>query len=536
MNLNIIKLTSLLLVAVVLGGCQKGDLLSNPNVASENSNVPAPLLLNHLTWSMYRGGGVVEKAANAVGEEPFGQLGRWNQYTVSSNSYYRGNNAYAFSNTATAYDMLRYVNQLENQANVQFGTPNSVYGALSKFFRAYSFIWLTQRVGDIPVSEAGDPKNLTPKFEAQKEVYRKSLQLLEDANATMTTAIKPAVSVDNSSTLVGGDIYGLTYLQWQRVINSYRLRVLISLSKRADDNADLNIRQQFSDILSNSVKYPLLTGNGDNLSFKYNATVNKFIYNPDETYNLFENMGKTYLDITTANKDPRTFITSTPAPAQLAGGKTVSDFTAYVGASTALTQSSISANDATGMYSYVNYKRYFTTFTGPEPAVMIGYPELCFNIAEAVNRGWVSGSAATWYQNGIKASLSFYGLTEGQSYDIGNVKGVTLGTVTIRINDFLTHPNVVYKGDNTDGLKQILQQKYVAFFENSAWEAFYNWRRTGIPDFANNGPGINPSGVIPVRWQYPLEEQNNNTANYKAAIGSQYGGNDDVNQKMWLLK
>lgn len=536
MKLNIIKITSVIAIALILGSCQKGDLLSNPNVANENSNIPVSLLLNHLTWSMYRGGGVVEKTSNAVGEEPFGQLSKWNQFTVSTNAYYRATNAYAFSNTATAYDLLRYVKQMESQAQVQLGTTNSVYSALGRFFKAYSFVWLTQRVGDIPAGEAGDSKNLTPKFEAQKDVYKRSLQLLDEANSIITIAIKPGVGADNSNLVVGGDIYGLTYLQWQKVINSYRLRVLISLSKRADDNADLNVKQQFADILNNPGKYPIQTGNSDNLAFKYNATVNKFIYNPDETYNVFENLGKTYLDLTTANQDPRTFIAATPAPAEIKAGKTVSDFTAYVGGSTVLTQSTLSANDAKGMYSYVNYKRYFTTFTGPDPAVMIGYPELCFNIAEAINRGWAAGSAANWYQNGIKASISFYGLTEGQSYDIGDVKGVTLGKVTIKINDFLNHPNVVYKGDNADGLKQILQQKYVAFFENSAWEAFYNWRRTGIPEFANNGPGINPSGVIPVRWQYPLDEQNNNTSNYKAAVSAQYGGNDEVNQKMWLLK
>jgi len=536
MNLNTIKITGMIALAVVLGSCQKGDLLSNPNVANENSNVPVSLLLNHLTWSMYRGGGVVEKSSNSVGEEPFGQVGRWNQYTASTNAYYRGTNAYAFSNTATAYDLLRYANQMESKAIVQLGAVNNIYGALSKFFKAYSFVWLTQRVGDIPAAEAGNSANLTPKFDTQKEVYRRSLQLLDEANTMAGASIKPAVGVDNSATVVPGDIFGLTYLQWQKVINSYRLRVLISLSKRADDNTDLNIKQQFSDILTNTSKYPILTSNTDNLSFKYNATVNKFIYNPDETYNLFENVGKTYLDITTSSMDPRTFITSTPAPAEIASGKTVSDFTAYVGSSTAQTQSTLSANDALGKYSYVNYKRYFATFIGPDPAVIIGYPEVCFNIAEAINRGWAGGSAATWYQNGINASINSYGLSEGQSYDIGNVKGVTLGKVTISISNFLNHPNVKYKGDNSDGLKQILQQKYVAFFENSGWEAFYNWRRTGIPEFANNGPGINPSGVIPLRWQYPLEEQNNNNANYKAAVAAQYGGNDDVNQKMWMLK
>lgn len=532
MKSYILKITAIVTLFVVLSGCEKGDLLSNPNVASENSTIPASLILNHLTWSFYRGGGVVDKVVNSVEEEPFGQVMRWNQFTASSNSYYRGQNAYSFSNTATAYDVLKYVTKMEEQSAKQFSSTNTIYAALGKFFKAYSFTWLTQRVGDIPVTEAGNPEILQPKFDTQHDVYKNILQLLDDANTQMNTLVNSTTT----SVVVDGDIYGLTYLQWQKVINTYKLRVLISLSKRADDNADLNIKSQFAAIVNDPTKYPILTGNGDNLSFKFNATVNKYIYNPDETYNLFANVGKTYLNITTASKDPRTFITSTPAPAQITAGKTADDFTAYVGADHALTQASLVANDALGMYSYVNYKRYYASFVGPDPCILVGYPELCFTIAEGINRGWVAGSAATWYNKGINASLSSYGLTEGQSYVVGNRQGVTIGTVTVNLHDFLTNANVVYKGDNADGLKQILEQKYVAFFENSGWEAFYNWRRTGFPAFADNGPGINPAGKIPVRWQYPIDEQNNNAANYSASISSQYGGSDDVNKLMWLLK
>ncbi|MEJ0102964.1 MAG: hypothetical protein WDO19_10560 [Bacteroidota bacterium] len=49
---------------------------------------------------------------------------------------------------------------------------------------------------------------------------------------------------------VAGDIFGLTNLQWRKVVNTYKLRVLISLSKRADDNADLNIKSQFAAMLT----------------------------------------------------------------------------------------------------------------------------------------------------------------------------------------------------------------------------------------------------------------------------------------------
>lgn len=525
-----IQLIGLLAITTMAVSCQKGDLQSNPNVASENSTIPASLLLNRLTWELYQGGGVVDKISNNVFEGPWNQLQRWNQFTVSTNSYYRGQNSYNFSNTATTYGVLKYAVKMEGQAKSQFGTDNTIYGALGKFFRAYCFVWLTQRVGDIPMTEAGSGE-LTPAFDTQHDVFKNSLKLLDDANTMLASIITSA----NSSTVVDGDIYGLTYLQWQKVINTYKLRVLVSLSHPAAANSDLNIQQQFATIVNNPTTYPVMTGNSDNLAFKF-TSVNQYPYNPSEPYNLFENIGKVYLDITTANQDPRTFAAATPAPAQIAAGKTVSDFTAYAGSDISLTQAQLSANDATGMYSYVNYKRYFASYTGPETYIVLGYPEMCFNIAEAINRGWLSGDAGTWYTNGIKASLSIYGLTDGQTYTVGNREGTTLGTTTISVTNFLNNANVVYKGNNADGLKQILEQKYVAFFENSGWEAFYNWRRTGIPALISTGAGINPAGVIPKRWLYPVDEKNNNGDNLSKSLSTQYSGTDDVNKLMWMLQ
>ncbi|MFX5710156.1 SusD/RagB family nutrient-binding outer membrane lipoprotein, partial [Acinetobacter baumannii] len=58
---------------------------------------------------------------------------------------------------------------------------------------------------------------------------------------------------------------------------------------------------------------------------------------------------------------------------------------------------------------FINRKRYYSTYTA-EPATQLGYVEMCFNIAEGINRGWVAGNAETWYQNGIKASLTFYNI------------------------------------------------------------------------------------------------------------------------------
>jgi hypothetical protein len=246
------------------------------------------------------------------------------------------------------------------------------------------------------------------------------------------------------------------------------------------------------------------------------------------------------MDLLTSNKDPRTFVLTTPALKYItSGAKTVADFTAYVGQDNNKTQSSFANFSADSAYACMSYARYMSSASGAncESYILVGYPEMCFNIAEAAQRGWITASAATWYLNGVNASLSLYGITNGKVVNVGDYSGnvASYGSVTLDVNTFLT--NVAYAGDNATGLNQILTQKYVAFFMNSGYESFYSWRRTGVPALAQGGDGVGtPTKTIPYRWKYPLGEINYNIDNYKVAIQSQYGGTDDVNAKMWSIK
>ena len=529
--INNVALVFAAVMLIILSGCQKGDLLSNPNVAAENSTISPSLILNHLTSNLMKE------------EEPIiSSVYRYNQNIVSNYSYYFGSNSYNWSNTTDNYDNIKYCAKMEEQAQKQTGNTTNIYFALSKFFKAYTFIWISMRVGDIPMSQAGDPATYpNPTYDKQKDVFKNSLDLLESSNNLINdlytkSTIKPSDKVD-----AAGDIYGLSYQQWQKVINTYRLRLLISMSKRADDNPDLNIKTQFASIVTNSVKYPIMTSNADNLYYRYTAIT---FYPPNRSgyapYNNCENINKTYLDLLKVNNDPRLYVLTTPALKLIKQGKMVSDSSAYIGEDNNKTQSSYSNFTSDSSHSCLSYNRYMSSQTGAncEPYIIVGYPELCFNIAEAVYKGWLPGlTTSVWYANGINASLNLYGITQNKVVSVGNYDGTNtnIGSVTLDVNAFLNRTS--YAGDNATGLNQILTQKYIAFFMNSGFESFYNWRRTNVPVFAQGGAGIGtPSTNIPLRWQYPSAESIYNTSNYNAAIQSQYGGSDDLNAKMWLIK
>ena len=67
---------------------------------------------------------------------------------------------------------------------------------------------------------------------------------------------------------------------------------------------------------------------------------------------------------------------------------------------------------------------------------------------------------------------------------------------------------------------------------------FFDYRRTGYPEFPIN-IATNKNEVVnkmPLRWLYPDLEYNYNQENIHNAVNSQFGGSDDANQLIWILK
>jgi hypothetical protein len=497
---------------------------NNPNLAGENGSVPPQYLIRELLNS-------VRVGADRI-EEPLTDVSRLNQFTTGLTfPLYGGSNLYNWTSTGDSYPWIRNIEKLNENATRALGTKNNPYLTLGKFLRVYSYIWLTQRVGDIPTLEAGKGlANTTPKFDSQEDIYLNALNTLDTINQELAT-----IAADVTAPKLNGDIYFSNNLtSWRRAVNAYQLRLLISLSKRADDSPKLQVKQRFAKIVNTPTVYPLFRTNADNWNYIYLPVTNRYPTQFLRLYPLETTVSKTIIDLLKDKNDPRIFIAATPAPGQITAGKKVDDFGAYNGSDNSRSQATLFAESKTGLYSYVNYIRYLR---GPdfiaEPYIMCGYAEMCFNIAEAANRGWLTADAAKFYEDGIRASLLFYGIAQGTKLTISNSNGVVIGEATANVTDFLA--KVKYAGDNADGLKQILEQKYVAFWQNSGWEAFYQFRRTGIPKFAE-GAGTNAQGKIPSRWLYPVREVVNNPINAKLAIDKQFGGKDDVFAKMWLIK
>jgi len=330
-------------------------------------------------------------------------------------------------------------------------------------------------------------------------------------------------------------------------VNTLRVRLLLELSRKNGD-AELNVAGQFAAIVGNPAKYPLMTSAADNMQYAYVAATNNFYPNNNRNFGQDgsrKNMAATYVGLLTRLKDPRVFATSEPARYLVDTQKqSPTDFASFVGADPGLDLGVMYNNAGLQQYSFLNRKRYFSTLTG-EPSIQIGYPELAFNIAEGINRGWLPGAdAEAYYTAGIQASMAFYGLPTSGTYtayfyrpgstDVTAAANYDTYSIPVSYAAYYAQPAVKYAA-GAPGLTQILQQKYLALFRHSGLEAYYNYRRTGVPPFTT-GPGTGNGGRIALRFQYPASERTANTANYQAALQSQYGGNDDINGVMDVLK
>jgi hypothetical protein len=509
---------------VIFTRCQDFDEIEkNPN---QTITAPPSLILTGIQNDML--------------EDPWSLEHRWNQYWCCNYNYY-GNNEYSWTNATLKFQTLKNVLKMEEEALNTGAKALNPYSALGKFFRAYFYVRMTQQVGDLPLEEALQGlENTTPAYATQKDIYLKALEWLEGANNDLASLIAAGTPAPTSplGDIFAGDIYlGNSLQAWQKIVNAFTLRVLISLSKKESD-ADLNIKNRFNAIVSNPAKYPLLASAADNLQIYYNGSTSLYPTNPGSRgldkgrYNMAEMYVKTLTDL----EDPRVFVTCNPAEAKLKAGIAFDSFDAYVGASSAESLDDMSSKAGKGEYSYANQLRYYGTYAGPEPALMLGYAEQNFAIAEAINRGWITGDAATYYNNGIIASMEVYGIKDGSSLKVTTADDVVLGEVIPSVTDYLDNAAVKYAGNNATGLTQILTQKYLAFFQNSGLEAYYNQRRTGIPAFAE-GTGTGNNGVIPKRWLYPSSEETTNSENLDKAIQSQFGAmGHSKNAEIYIIK
>jgi hypothetical protein len=399
------------------------------------------------------------------------------------------------------YNTLLQISKMEEEAD-RVEAPN--YKALALFLKSYNIIEITKVFGDVPYSEAiqAEDKIYQPAYDLQEDIYVKVLADLEAANASLDPA---------NGTIVGDVIYNGDLEKWKKLINSYTLRILMSLSEKTG-NTSLNVVSRFNAIVSDPVKYPIFTSNDDNAAlYFYDLVNNRYPYLNNNNFKTAYYMEESFVDMLKGFQDPRLFTFADPKP--LGADLPETDFDAYGGLKGSAPLATNTNRLVAGEASRVDERYYFDPVN--EPSVLLGYAEVEFTLAEAAARGWISDDPEEHYNNGVHASMEFYGIPAGDQ------------------DAYLANDGVAYSP--ADGIEMIITQKYINYFLNGGWEPFFNQLRTGFPEFNVDGGGVLNNGMIPMRWMYPQEELQLNVDNVQAAIDRQFG-EDNINGEMWLYK
>ena len=411
-----------------------------------------------------------------------------------------------------SYGAITQVVKMEQEAE-RVGKLN--YRYIGKFFKAYFIVNMTQTFGDVPYSQMmqsimnnnfSDSSATQPVYDKQQDIYRGVLDDLKIANDSLSTA----------EVAIGGDlVFDGDIEKWKKLINSFSLRVLMSLSKKEAD-ATLNIKQRFSEIVSNPAKYPLISSNSENGSLPfYDITGNQYTYFNNNSMKTDFYLDSTFVDILQENNDPRIFVFGKPAPAS---SLPPTDFNAYDGLVGSAPLDYNTGKRGDGLASQINDRYSYEAIN--EPSVLMSYAEVQFLLAEAAFRGWITGDPETFYETGIEAALEFSNFNNAYSAS--------------DIVDYLSQPSIALQSGSE--IEQIITQKYVSMFMNTGWQPFFEQRRTGFPEFETAGSGILNGGNIPKRWMYPTDEYDNNMVSVENAVRDQYPDGDDVNGVMWILQ
>ncbi|MCE7065904.1 SusD/RagB family nutrient-binding outer membrane lipoprotein [Dyadobacter sp. CY326] len=362
-------------------------------------------------------------------------------------------------------------------------TGNVNYQAVGLILKSWSFQILTDLYGDIPYSEAVKiDQTLTPKYDAQKDVYLGLLNDLKKASELINTTGSP---------IAGDVVYGGNLTKWKKFANSLRLRIAIRISDKDPQTAKAVIAELAAD------KSQLISSNDEIAQLVYQASPNQNPVARDRETRDDYRVSKSVIDKLQELKDPRLAVFA---------NKTVDATpTGYIGVTNGLPADSASKLGFTKTSKLGDY------FVAPtSPAVFLSYSEVLFNLAEAAQKGFITDKPAELYKAAITASL--------QQFKVNSAD----------IASYLAQPSVAYSPTNYK--KSIGEQKWLALFGQGP-EAYTEWRRLDYPQLKPAYAGV-LGGKIPVRLLYPTGEQALNGANYRAAVAAQ--GEDKLTTKLWF--
>ena len=424
--------------------------------------------------------------------------------TYWTGNFYTLNQGYSTSLFDRAYpSQVKQIEDIIHQLTEEENSGTAM--GVARIWRAFIYHRLTDLHGDIPYSEAGKgyiDGILKPAYDAQQDIYNDMLAEIEAGIGQLGSD-----SLGSADLVFQGDVD-----KWRKFGNSLMLRLAMRLTE-----ADASTAQSYA---QKAISGGTMASNSDIAFLQHTLGpegINKNGHGEVFTADGNMRMSKTFIDFLKGGNDPRLTIMAvrrsdkSNAPADI------------IGMPNGLTTGALEAKYGTTSGDYAEPNR--AVFGGEDTAMVFQtYAEVEFLKAEAAVRGWHSGDAATHYNNGVKAAMQMLSMLYPNAASISDAQ----------VSDYLA----ANPFDSASAMEMIHTQYWAATFLNE-YEAFANWRRTGIPSLQPFGgeavyPGNETNGEIPRRMIWPMSEESTNAENYKAAISRQ--GPNTLTTRVWWDK
>lgn len=366
---------------------------------------------------------------------------------------------------------------------------NPIKEAVARIWNVYMFQFLTDTYGDIPYSQAF--LSIKPVFDRQQDIYADMLKELEEAIQQIKTYQTAGFEgYGEADVLYNGDLN-----KWIRFGNTLILRLALRVSNVAIAELSQPYLQRLnvSETMQNNADMARMRPDPNGPTYHVKNPI-AYVFGWNEV-----RMSKTMFDILTGLNDPRMQVMFNPNADGI-----------YVGLQNGQHPDSLSLR-YTSFYrpKFCNIGNFF--IQDDTPLFMLTFAEASFLKAEAAQKGYISGSAQQFYEQGIRASFNLLGLTEESL-----------------IQDYLSGPAAF---NPANALNQIYTQRWITLYPNGA-EAWALVRQTGVPQMMPllfNYPG---NEQMPRRKPYPFNERRYNTENYDAAV-ARMGGDSQYTRVWW---
>jgi hypothetical protein len=342
--------------------------------------------------------------------------------------------------------------------------------AITELVEVYAWHILLFTYGDIPYSQAMDINNPQPAYDDAYEIARNLLTRIDAAYAKLDNGYEAFGAYDL--------IYGDNINRWKKFAASLKLRIAMLLA----DVPGFNAKAAVEDAVSKGV----FTSQAERAAFRYLSA-------PPNTNPVWVDLvqsgrkdfvaANTLVDFMNAQSDPRVPFYFTE---------------------------DASGNYTGGIYgdnnNYATFSKPSNIVTAPDAEhILLDYVEVEFLLAAAVERGYnVGGAASSHFKNAVIASAEYWGVDPATALAFAS--------------------GLPYTGPIDIG-----EQMWVAMY-NRGWEAWTYWRFFDAPTLL--APPDAQFSVVPVRYPYPVQEQNLNEANWRAAV-QKIGGQDIPTVKLF---